>query len=61
MRLKACAAPDTHSDAVWLRCGHYTLGQSPWNTSTAWKIVTFLRKHCDGVTERRSGNVVRVG
>ena len=32
-------------DAVWLRCGHYTLGQSPWKYIDGWKIVTFLRKH----------------
>jgi dienelactone hydrolase len=32
-------------DAVWLRCGHYTLGESPWKYIDGWKIVTFLRKH----------------
>jgi dienelactone hydrolase len=32
-------------DAVWLRCGHYTLGQSPWKYIDGWKIVTFLRRH----------------
>jgi hypothetical protein len=32
-------------DTVWLRCGHYTLGQSPWKYIDGWKIVTFLRKH----------------
>jgi dienelactone hydrolase len=32
-------------DAVWLRCGHYTLGRSPWKYIDGWKIVTFLRKH----------------
>ncbi|HEX8423748.1 MAG TPA: hypothetical protein VF634_10075 [Pyrinomonadaceae bacterium] len=32
-------------DAVWIRCGHYTLGQSPWKYIDGWKIVTFLRKH----------------
>jgi dienelactone hydrolase len=32
-------------DTVWLRCGHYTLGQSPWKYIDGWKIVTFLRRH----------------
>jgi dienelactone hydrolase len=32
-------------DAVWIRCGHYTLGQSPWKYIDGWKIVTFLRRH----------------
>jgi len=32
-------------DAVWLRCGHYTLGRSPWKYIDGWKIVTFMRKH----------------
>jgi dienelactone hydrolase len=32
-------------DVVWLPCGHYTLGESPWKYIDGWKIVTFLRKH----------------
>lgn len=32
-------------DAVWLPCGHYTLGQTPWKHIDGWKIVTYLRKH----------------
>jgi dienelactone hydrolase len=32
-------------DTVWLPCGHYTLGESPWKYLDGWKIVTFLRKH----------------
>ncbi len=32
-------------DVVWLPCGHYTLGESPWKYIDGWKIVTFVRKH----------------
>lgn len=32
-------------DTVWLPCGHYTLGESPWKYIDGWKIVTFIRKH----------------
>jgi len=32
-------------DVVWLPCGHYTLGQTPWKHLDGWKIVTFLRRH----------------
>jgi hypothetical protein len=32
-------------DVVWLPCGHYTLGESPWKYIDGWKIVTFIRKH----------------
>jgi dienelactone hydrolase len=32
-------------DVVWLPCGHYTLGESPWKYLDGWKIVTFLRRH----------------
>ena len=32
-------------DAVWLPCGHYTLGEAPWKYIDGWKIVTFLRRH----------------
>ena len=32
-------------DAVWLPCGHYTLGEPPWKYLDGWKIVTFLRRH----------------
>jgi dienelactone hydrolase len=32
-------------DVVWLPCGHYTLGESPWKYIDGWKIVTFLRKN----------------
>ena len=32
-------------DAVWLRCGHYTLGATPFKHIVGWKIVTFIRKH----------------
>jgi dienelactone hydrolase len=32
-------------DVVWLPCGHYTLGESPWKYIDGWKIVTFLRRH----------------
>ena len=33
-----------HSKTV-LPCGHYTLGQKPWNYIDGFKIVSFLRKH----------------
>jgi hypothetical protein len=32
-------------DVVWLRCGHYTLGATPFKHIDGWKIVTFIRKH----------------
>lgn len=32
-------------DAVWLRCGHYTLGENPWKYIDGYKITTFMRKH----------------
>jgi pimeloyl-ACP methyl ester carboxylesterase len=32
-------------DVVWLPCGHYTLGESPWKYLDGWKIATFLRRH----------------
>jgi len=32
-------------DVVWLPCGHYTLGQTPWKHLDGWKIVAFLRRH----------------
>ena len=32
-------------DVVWLRCGHYTLGVTPFKHIDGWKIVTFIRKH----------------
>jgi pimeloyl-ACP methyl ester carboxylesterase len=32
-------------DVVWLRCGHYTLGTTPFKHIDGWKIVTFIRKH----------------
>jgi dienelactone hydrolase len=41
-RLRADGHP---LDMVWLPCGHYTLGESPWKYIDGWKIVTFIRKH----------------
>jgi len=32
-------------DVVWLRCGHYTIGELPWKAIDAWKIATFFRKN----------------
>lgn len=32
-------------DVRWLPCGHYTLGQLPFNFLDAWSIVRFLRRH----------------
>jgi hypothetical protein len=32
-------------DEVVLPCGHYTLGEKPWNYIDGWKIASFLRKH----------------
>jgi dienelactone hydrolase len=32
-------------DVVWIRSGHYTLGETPWKHLDGWKIVTFIRKH----------------
>ena len=32
-------------DAAWLRCGHYTLGETPWKYIDGYKITTFMRKH----------------
>ncbi len=32
-------------DEIVLPCGHYTLGEKPWNYIDGWKITTFLRKH----------------
>lgn len=33
-----------HSETV-LPCGHYTLGEKPWNYIDGFKIVSFIRKH----------------
>ncbi len=33
-----------HVETV-LPCGHYTLGEKPWNYIDGYKIVSFLRKH----------------
>ncbi|MCA1615664.1 MAG: abhydrolase domain-containing 18 [Acidobacteria bacterium] len=32
-------------DVVWLPCGHYTLGETPFKYVDGWKIVSFIRKH----------------
>lgn len=32
-------------DAAWLRCGHYTLGETPWKYIDGYKITSFMRKH----------------
>jgi dienelactone hydrolase len=32
-------------DVVWLPCGHYTLGETPFKYVDGWKIVAYLRKH----------------
>lgn len=32
-------------DVVWLPCGHYTLGETPFKYVDGWKIVRFLRQH----------------
>ena len=32
-------------DEVVLPCGHYTLGEKPWNYIDGYKIAMFLRKH----------------
>ncbi|MBV9242766.1 MAG: abhydrolase domain-containing 18, partial [Acidobacteria bacterium] len=48
LSIKAMAELDRlkirHDEAV-LPCGHYTLGEKPWNYLDGYKIVTFLRKH----------------
>lgn len=33
-----------HSE-VAIPCGHYTLGEKPWNYIDGYKIISFLRKH----------------
>lgn len=33
-----------HTETV-LPCGHYTLGEKPWNYIDGYKIISFLRKH----------------
>lgn len=33
-----------HSETA-LPCGHYTLGEKPWNYIDGYKIISFLRKH----------------
>ena len=32
-------------DEVVLPCGHYTLGEKPWNYIDGYKIISFLRRH----------------
>jgi dienelactone hydrolase len=32
-------------DVVWLPCGHYTLGETPFKYVDGWKIVRFMHKH----------------
>jgi len=29
----------------WLPCGHYTLGEKPWNYLDGFKIISFFRRH----------------
>ena len=33
-----------HSKAT-IPCGHYTLGEKPWNYIDGYKIISYLRKH----------------
>lgn len=32
-------------EARWLPCGHYTLGQPPFNLLDAWNVIRYLRRH----------------
>jgi dienelactone hydrolase len=41
-RIRAAGYP---LDVVWLPCGHYTLGETPFKYVDGWKIVAFIRKH----------------
>lgn len=41
-RIRAAGYP---LDVVWLPCGHYTLGETPFKYVDGWKIVSFIRKH----------------
>lgn len=41
-RIRASGHP---LDVVWLPCGHYTLGETPFKYVDGWKIVSFIRKH----------------
>jgi pimeloyl-ACP methyl ester carboxylesterase len=34
----------SHSE-ISIPCGHYTLGEKPWNYIVGYKIISFLRKH----------------
>jgi len=41
-RIRASGHP---LDVVWLPCGHYTLGETPFKYVDGWKIVRFIHKH----------------
>ncbi len=40
-RIRASGHP---LDVVWLPCGHYTLGETPFKYVDGWKIVRFIHK-----------------
>lgn len=43
--MEACRKNRVAHDVVWLPCGHYTIGEFPFNLLDGWHIISYLKKN----------------